>query len=243
MKWLRRQTLAGLVSTVAVLLFAGAALAFTMSRILASEEGPGLPLRTPAPRPDERSARDVSSARTELSRNKHLAAVIRAGENGDVEALLKLAVMAPDNYCAAGRELPEECDSRDQKVEAIYLNQPRLRPYPVKTLRDHLAKLFSEGGKPTLAFATRDSRLPEGDGGEYYLMFKTAEEVDFGGGYVANGLELKVRPGSDTPVQWFEIANKDTNPLEWIQAMDETEGAKYHILITPPSVKDWEGLQ
>lgn len=226
--------------TLLLLAFVAGALVWFSS---SGDAGPGLPSRTAVPRPDERSARDVASARVELSQNKDLGAVIKAAEAGDVDALLSLAVRAGDNYCGSFRELPNECSSRDEKLESVFLNQPSLRPFPAKTMRDYLDKLFKKGGKATLAFATRDSRFPEGNGGEYYLMFETEDVVDLGGGYVANGLELKAKPGSKTPIQWFEIANKDTNPLEWIQAMDDKNGAKYHILITPRSLKDWQGLE
>ena len=94
-----------------------------------------------------------------------------------------------------------------------------------------------------LAVATRDSRTPEGIGGEYYLIFQTERAVKIEDGYSSIGLEMKVRPGAARPIQWFEFAADDVDFLNWLQSLENDNGAKYHVLITPNSVGQMIGLQ
>jgi len=203
---------------------------------------PPLPLRSPAPRPDESAATDVAQARAQLSQNKDLAAVIQAAEAGDIDALLRMARHGPDTYCALSRELPPECTSRDQKLETVYVNQPQLRDVPEITLREWIAKLTAEAGQLSLEFASRDGRTPQGSGGEYFLFFGAPGVAKFGG-YTSNALGIKVKPGTATPIQWFELVSSQIDPLEWIQALSPAgDGAKYHILITPRSTKGMAGI-
>jgi len=202
---------------------------------------PPLPLRSPAPRPDESAATDVAQARAQLSQNKDLAAVIQAAEAGDVEALLALATSGGDNYCGSYRELPPECSSRTEKLESVVTNAVSPGPIPVKTMREWLSDLIAQAGKPSLEFATRDSRTPAGVGGEYYLMFRTPGLANMWDGYLANGVGFKIKVGASKPIQWFVIAKSGVDSLNWIQSLDEN-GAKYHILITPPSTKGMAGI-
>lgn len=230
------------VTAATALLLITASVLLGVSTLTARERGPGLPPRKPVPRPEESSAKDVESARSELSRNKDLASVIQAAEAGDIDGLLGLAVSGGDDYCSLSRELPPECSSRDEKLDSVMLNQPRLRPIPVDTLKEWLSKLVREAGRPTLAFASRDSRTPQGEGGEYYLFFKAPAIATFPDGYSTNGIGIKVKVGAPKPIQWFELVSSQIDALEWIQVIDPENGAKYHILITPPSVKEMKGL-
>src|SRR3972149_805210 len=126
---------------------------------------------TPLPRPDESSAQSLDSAKRGLQQNDDLAAVLTVLEAGDVPNFIALA--RKGNYCAQpSREPLPECKSTDD-VPGIYQQQiaflrPILRPVEVveKWLTDFLAN-----GRLTLEFASRDSRLPEGDGGVSYLVF------------------------------------------------------------------------
>jgi hypothetical protein len=186
----------------------------------------------------------IDEARTELSKISDLRDVIEAAESGDIAKLRSLAVEGGDGYCATGRDLPPECNSRDEKLPSVMLNQPRLRPVPVRAFDELVTPLIKDGGGLILAFATRDSRTPEGDGGEYYFMFETREPVEIAEGFRSNGIELKVKVGAEKPIQWFEFAAEDVNPLAWLQSMGENnDGARHHILITPETVDGWRSQE
>lgn len=217
-----------------------------VTEIIADKEGPGLPPRPEVARPVEGTGKDVALARQELSKDATLGNVIRAVESKDIQATVELASPAGDGYCAPigrGGGLPEGCSSANEKIPSIYLNMLALRPYATAVLTKRLEKLFSEGGDIRLAFATRDSRTPSDKGGEYYFMFQTERAVLIEPGFSSIGLELKVVAGDSEPIQWFGYAADDINALEWLQSLDYPSGAKYHILITPETVENWDGME
>ncbi|HWO73592.1 MAG TPA: hypothetical protein VNN21_08540 [Dehalococcoidia bacterium] len=204
--------------------------------------GPGLPPREKVPRPDESEAMPIEDARNELIGNASLRAVITAAEQGDVSTLLQLAVSAGDDFCSRYRSLPPECSSSSQRLPTVFQDIGELTPRPVETMKRWLTQFYA-GGPSTLEFASRDSRLPAGDGGKYYLFFRVPQAVMLDGPPAVNGLGVAVVPGSNTPIQWFAFSNPDGNGLKWVQILGESDGARYQRLIGPETVKHWPDIE
>jgi DNA-binding CsgD family transcriptional regulator len=193
-------------------------------------------LRSPVPRPDERLALSVDAAKQELSKNADLARVIAAAESGDVTALLNLGRRADDEYCRSFRALPPECITQEDKVSAVYLDIGTKRITRFGEMREWLGELYADN-PAKLTFACRDSRLAEGDGGKYYLLF-TASRAARAGGLEVGGLALVVTPGSPQPIEIFTFTNPGALGLQWVQLSADPQ---FLVLITPESVKDWPG--
>jgi len=203
---------------------------------------PGTP-PPPVPRPDESRAMSVDAARAYLSQNADLAAVIQAVESKDLDAILALAMPGGDFYCMTGGRggLPPGCSSLDDKLPSIQLNQPSMRPLWVELFKEWTEPLMTDAGEMRLAMATRDTRTPEGVGGDYYFVFQSERPVKINEGYEAIGLEMKVQPGAPQPIQWFEFAASDVDFLNWLQWLDPENGGRYHILIAPESLRNMVG--
>jgi len=229
----------------AVILFAagGFALGTTWGRAGNNQQaGPGLPPREKVPRPDESEAMPLQDARNVLIRNASLRDVIVAAEEGDVSTLLELAVSAGDDFCSRYRSLPPECSSSSQRLPTVFQDIGELTPRPVETMKRWLTQFYA-GGSSKLEFASRDSRLPAGDGGKYYLFFRVPQAVMLDGPPAVNGLGVVVVPGSNTPIQWFAFSNPEGNGLKWVQIIGESDGARYQRLIGPETVKDWPDIE
>jgi hypothetical protein len=109
-------------------------------------------------------------------------------------------------------------------------------------MRDWIGRVLAK--KPvTLTFASRDSTLPEGKGGKYFLIFDAAANGDFED---LGALALIVYPGQPEPIDIFSFAHAgQKSGVGWVAYFaDETghdNGWLSQSLITPKSVKDWPG--
>lgn len=194
------------------------------------------PTPSQVPRPNETSAKSVDEAKKELSQNASLDAIIKAAEAGDASRLVDLT-QKHDGYCSSSRQLPVECKSLTDNVPAVYFDVSRSL-WPVDTMRKWLAGILSNG-PISLEFVARDSRLPAGDGGRYYIIFRaSAAANDFSG---LDGVGLIVSPGRPDPIETITFFEPGEKGLIWVQYVSR-DGAKYLILITPESVKGWPGL-
>ena len=199
------------------------------------------PAPTAIPRPIEGQAKSLNAAKQDFLKEPGLSAVIKSAEAGDVDALLKLARRV-DNYCGQSRRLPSECSSREDDVDAVYIDSGEITPRALATMKRWLDALLSNGGS-SLDFVSRDSRFPEGKGGKYYLVFRAPELSAVGEGNRVNALRLVVFPGADQPIQWIGFMGAQGNGLQWIQDVDNSETAPYQILLAPASVKDWPAIR
>jgi hypothetical protein len=196
----------------------------------------------PYPRPDETSAMSLAAARLILADNESLKAVLEAIERADTRRFIELA--RKGNYCGQSLRTPlPECAERDS-LEGVYNQQtpvvdPTLRPIGV--VEEWLSRLFAKGPMH-LSFVSRDWRLPEGNGGEYFLVFRaenaaqhTSREFEY------DQLGLVVNLGEKEPIATFIMIIPDATPLQWIQELGGKDGAKYHRLIAPESVSNMPG--
>jgi hypothetical protein len=197
----------------------------------------GRPFATPFPTPDERSARPVDDARTQLAQIDGLGEVIAAAEAADVSALLALAQPGIIRCAEAGRTAPSECAAQPT-AELVSVTQvvgaSRLTPRPVTRMERRLHQMFDKNA-PSLVFASRDGTLPVGAGGRYFLVFKAPQVLDPESG--ADAIGLIVSPGRDHPIESFTFILPAYNGLEWIQL----EAPHSQVLITPESVQSWPG--
>jgi DNA-binding CsgD family transcriptional regulator len=188
------------------------------------------------PRPDERSALPVDLARNELSKNADLARVIAAAESGDVASLLNLGRRADERYCSSWRGEPAPgCKTFDDKIPAVFHDIGVLVPRSFDMMGIWLGNIYADN-PAKLTFACRDSRLPEGDGGKYYLLFTLSHPASAGGPPEVGGLALIVSPGSRHPVETFMFGRPGGLGLAWVQDYADPQSL---LLITPESVKDW----
>jgi hypothetical protein len=200
-----------------------------------------LPRATPYARPDESLAQSVDSGRLALKRNDSLRDVIEAIEAGDIDGVT--ALIRSGNYCGQRlREPLPECNGLDT-VKGLYSGQliikdPILKP--VETVEEWLAAFFAKG-QARLEFASRDSRLSEGDGGKYYLVFRGEKSLVFGAGNEYDKLAVVVTPGTEEPIESFAFLVVDGNGLRWIQQLGGDDGARHQRLILPESVADLPG--
>jgi DNA-binding CsgD family transcriptional regulator len=197
---------------------------------------PYLNLASPVPRPDERLALPIDAAKQELGKNADLARVIAVAESGDVTALLALARKYEGDYCRSYRELPPDCASPDDKVTAVYYDNGVHRPRSAIEVGGWLSDLYADN-PAKLTFACRDSRLGEGDGGKYYLLFSTSRAAR-AGGLEVGGLALVIAPGAPQPIELFTLTKPGALGLQWVQLSTDPQ---HLVLITPESVKDWPG--
>lgn len=228
-----------------VLFFVAGGVLFT-TRLLLAGPGDGSkqpvppPLQnrpTPVPRPKEGSALSLEAARQELSKNSDLARIITAAESGDITAIIGMAHSADDMYCRSFKELPPGCKTQDDRVAAVYIDDGHHTPRSKDEVAQWLSELYAEN-PAKMTFACRDSRLDEGDGGKYYLLFTASRTVRVGGIDVG-GLALIVVPGSPQPIEIFTFTNPGALGLAWVQDITEAQNL---VLITPESVKDWPGM-
>jgi len=193
-------------------------------------------LPTPVPRPDESSALPVDAARRELSKNADLARVIAAAESGDIRTLLNLGQRADEAYCRV-RQLPPECASQDDRVPAVYHDIGVRAARSFRMMGEWLGNMYADNSAK-LTFASRDSRLVEGDGGKYYLVFTLSHPAVAGGPPEVGALALIVAPGTPHPVEIFTFFRPGGLGLAWVQ---EAADPNFLLLITPETVKDWPG--
>jgi hypothetical protein len=187
----------------------------------------------------------VDDARRELSRTKDLAAVVNAAESGDAIMLLDLAVKV-DGVCQMGRVLPEGCESRDSIVEGVHQDCGERCVRPLSVMEDWLSATLVNG-PVKLEFAARDSRLPAGEGGLYFLTFRAAkpgtlEDYD--------GIGLVVRPGRQNPIEDFSFMQGAEQGLAFAQykvaASNQNARAEESyqslVLIAPKTVATWRDI-
>jgi len=154
----------------------------------------------------------IDDARRELSKNADLAAVIKAAEAGNVDALLGLAEKT-DGFCGRYRELPPECASRDAVVSGVFQDCGLRCIRSVTTMHDWLSQtLVYQPIK--LTFAARDGGLPEGNGGRYFLTFQAAALGTFED---HDGIALIVQPGRDGVINLFTFTGSAEVGLAFAQ--------------------------
>jgi hypothetical protein len=166
-----------------------------------------------------------------------LDAVVKAAEAGDMAALIAMA--RGGDYCSRGfraSEIPDICKD-GQYVPGIYLSGGTVALVPIESTR-FLAEILAQ--QPVeLDFASRDSLYGEGNGGEYYLMFRAATPVQPAGETTTfDRVGIVVRPGEAKPILWMTRGSTRSNALRWIQDLGI---ARYQVLIAPESVEGWLG--
>jgi len=233
------------LGTIGALLLGVAVLSpqFTSAGPSNQQQQAPLPTRVPSARPDEGDAVPVSQAIQTLSRNADLHEVLVAAQAGEVDDLLGLARPGAEPYCSSwGRYLPPECAHRDEILESVYFDSGEIVQRASESVRAWLVT-FYQGKGADLEFASRDKRLPEGNGGKYYLFFRTDDPIKVDGELLADGLGVIITPGESKQIQSFVFFGPDDNGLEWIQRGPQGyDEARHHLLIAPASVADWKDL-
>ncbi|MPZ50367.1 MAG: hypothetical protein GEU75_13885 [Dehalococcoidia bacterium] len=199
------------------------------------------PTPTPAPRPNEGSAMSIAAARQAFRSTPALDAVVKAAEAGDARLLIGMA-KSSDVCDQVFRVVPEPCKG-GKEVPGVYRKLMSMDPLPnsIERVEEWLTAILSRG-PVTLEFASRDSRYGVGNGGEYYLLFRSASPVSIDGNTTLHErVGMLVKPGKADPIQWFILLTKNGNGVVWVQDMVDT--ARYQVLIAPQSVKDWPGVR
>jgi hypothetical protein len=187
----------------------------------------------------------VDDARLELSKNADLAAVIKAAEAADAGALMGLAKRTPPGVCDRYRTVPEGCSSRDDPVEGVYQDCGEVCQRPITLVEGWISQTL-KNGPVTLSFAARDDRLPEGDGGEYYLVFQAAQPGSFEG---MSGIMLVVHPGQAGAIEIVGFTEPGLSGLAWAQfyisraGSEGSPGAEHLALMAPETVRTWRDIQ
>ena len=204
--------------------------------------GPPLPPRENPALPDMSEAKSVDVAAAELADNASFRKAIDAGVAGNVDSLLELAVKT-ENWCATGRQVPEGCTSRDDKVDAVFQDNGNIQPVLLGTMRELLVDLYG-GQAATLEFIARYDGETEVLSGKYFLVFKMTEPRTIGGELVADAIGLTLDPEmTDTPIAWFTFGSPGGNGLTWMQVLGGRDGASDFVLLAPESVKGWRDAE